>query len=123
MTVDTLLRRITGLIVQCCNPEEVLLFGSYAKGLATLDSDIDILVIADFAESPHLRRYEVHQLLSRYPIRIDLHLLTPRELAEAEEAPWSFPGCLSGSCVRLYRKASGIDNPVAARHDVPTGRT
>jgi predicted nucleotidyltransferase len=99
------LRSITELIVQCCNPEAVLLFGSYARRQERLESDIDILVIGSFRESPHLRGQEVRELLHRYPVRIDLHLVTAAELARESDNPYGFPGSVLATCLTLYRRA------------------
>jgi predicted nucleotidyltransferase len=105
--MERILRRITELIVRCCDPDEVSLFGSYAKGQQTPDSDLDILVVGDFRTAQGLRT-ELRELLSQYPIRIDLHLFTPEELAESARAPWSFPASLRGSLVHLYKRAERL---------------
>jgi predicted nucleotidyltransferase len=51
MNTAGLLRRVTPLIVTACDPEKIMLFGSYAKGQQNRDSDLDILVIGDFRGS------------------------------------------------------------------------
>lgn len=105
MKPERALRSITGLIVRCCDPEAVLLFGSYAKGQENRHSDLDILVIGDFRESPHLRGHELRELLGRYPLRIDLHLVTPEEMAVDSCKPYGFLSSVCGSGVRLYTRA------------------
>ena len=42
---DTVLRRMTAAIVAAADPEQVILFGSHARGDAGPDSDIDLVVI------------------------------------------------------------------------------
>ncbi len=37
-------------IVEIAHPELVILFGSWAEGTARPDSDVDLLVVADYAE-------------------------------------------------------------------------
>jgi|SRR5215216_5217269 len=105
MTLEQALRSITALIVQCCDPETVLLFGSYAKGQDNLDSDLDLLVIGDFRESPYLRGHEVRELLRRYPIRIDVHLVTPEEVAVESRKPHGFLSSVLASSRIMYKKA------------------
>ena len=39
--IDNLVQRIVGRI----QPQKVMIFGSYAKGTATIKSDLDLLVI------------------------------------------------------------------------------
>jgi uncharacterized protein len=103
--LERALRSITALIVQCCDPEAVLLFGSYAKGQDNPDSDLDFLVIGDFRGSPYLRGLEVRELLRRYPIRIDLHFVTPEEVAGESRKPHGFLSSVLASGRIMYRKA------------------
>lgn len=43
-SIHTLVERI----VQAYHPERIVLFGSYAYGMPTLDSDVDLLVVLPF---------------------------------------------------------------------------
>jgi predicted nucleotidyltransferase len=104
--LEQALRSITALIVECCDPEAVLLFGSYAKGQDNPESDLDILVIGDFPQPPHLRGHEARGLLRRYPIRIDLHLVTPEEVAVESRKPYGFLGSVLASGTIIYMKSS-----------------
>jgi predicted nucleotidyltransferase len=105
MKLERALHSITDLIVQCCDPEAILLFGSYAKGQDSPDSDLDILVIGDFRESPYLRGREIRELLRRYPIRIDLHLVTPEEMKAESRKPYGFLHSVLASSVMIYQKS------------------
>jgi predicted nucleotidyltransferase len=40
-------RKLLDPVVRYCKPQRVILFGSRARGEATRDSDIDLLVIVD----------------------------------------------------------------------------
>jgi predicted nucleotidyltransferase len=80
MSLDRLLRSVTDLIVTVCDPDKVVLFGSYAKGRENLESDLDILIVGTFAGFPYQRGKELRELLHLYHLRIDLHLATPNEL-------------------------------------------
>ena len=42
---DALLRRMTAIIVDAADPEQVILFGSRARGDAEADSDVDLVVV------------------------------------------------------------------------------
>jgi uncharacterized protein len=111
VTIDRALRAITDLIVRSCDPDEVVLFGSFAKGIPRPDSDLDILVVGDFRTSRWLRARELDGLLSRFALSIDLHLLTPRELAIEATKPYTFLNTVQASCIRLYQKASQEEAP------------
>jgi predicted nucleotidyltransferase len=104
MKLEGVLRGITALIVQSCDPETVVLFGSLAKGQENADSDLDVLVIGDFRESRFRRGQEVRELLHRYPIRIDLHFVSPEEVARASQRPFGFVSSALASGVRLYSR-------------------
>jgi len=62
--------------------KEVILYGSYAKGEETTDSDIDILVISDTKERFHERQATVKRLLRdlKKKIAVSPIVLTPLEL-------------------------------------------
>lgn len=61
------------------NPEKIILFGSYAQGKATEDSDIDLLVITE-TDLPDQERYAaVRRLLAGYPVAFDIIVKTPEE--------------------------------------------
>ena len=90
MKIDGVLHKITALIVQSCDPDRIILFGSHAKGQANPESDLDILVIGDFRESRFLRGQELRELLHFYPIRIDLHVVTQQEIEAESARPFGF---------------------------------
>ncbi|WP_198044678.1 MULTISPECIES: nucleotidyltransferase domain-containing protein [Mycobacterium] len=89
------------LIVRACDPEEVLLFGSFAKGRQREHSDIDLLVITAKRASDALR-HELRDLLLSFPVSVDVRLLTPDEA----RAAWADRGCflqsILSSAVPLY---------------------
>lgn len=59
--------------------ERVILFGSYAQGTPSADSDIDLLVVADTALSPSERYHAVRRLLADEPYSFDIIVRTPEE--------------------------------------------
>ena len=65
-------------------PEQAILFGSYAYGHPTADSDIDLLVIKETQAQPMERRVQVRRLASavRRGIPFSPLVLTPSELAQ-----------------------------------------
>ncbi len=73
-------------LVQELHPEKVILFGSYAYGAPTPDSDVDLLIIADIAGSPKERYLAVSCLLYPRPFPVDVLVKTPREVELALQA-------------------------------------
>ena len=59
--------------------ERVVLFGSYAQGEASEDSDIDLLVVAKTSLPPSQRYAAVRRLLADYPAAFDIVVKTPEE--------------------------------------------
>ena len=71
-------------------PDKVLLFGSFARGEATIWSDIDLMVVADFKDLDKEKRYNIlYDLHSGLVKDHDIHVygLTPSEFESAK--PWS----------------------------------
>lgn len=59
--------------------EKVVLFGSYAQGTATEDSDIDLLVVAQTSLPAHKRFPAVRRLVADFPAGFDIVVKTPDE--------------------------------------------
>ena len=68
--------------------EKVILFGSYAKGNATEDSDVDLLVVAPTKERFFERMASVRRLIRdlRDGLAVSPIVLTPGELEKPREA-------------------------------------
>ncbi len=68
-------------IVREFSPLQVILFGSYAYGTPTEDSDVDLLVVMDIPESETSR--QAGEILQRIPRRFPMDLLvrSPEEIA------------------------------------------
>ncbi len=63
-------------IVRDFHPTKIILFGSYAGGAPTPDSDVDLLVILPFEGSPVRKAFEIDRGLD-HPFPIDLLVRTP----------------------------------------------
>ena len=68
--------------------EKVILFGSYAKGNETEDSDVDLLVVAPTKERYFERMASVRRLIRnlRDGLAVSPIVLTPAELEKRREA-------------------------------------
>jgi len=61
------------------SPQAIVLFGSHAKGTASPDSDVDILVVKETSEPFNKRITDAHRVIhSKIPV--DVIVLTPSEL-------------------------------------------
>jgi uncharacterized protein len=97
-----LLQSLVEEILRSCDPDEILLFGSHAKGIDRPDSDLDLLVIGDFREAKFLRRRIVEEALARSPIPVDIHLMTREELECSARTPFAFPASVLAQAITLY---------------------
>ncbi|MFZ2146009.1 MAG: nucleotidyltransferase domain-containing protein [Sedimentisphaerales bacterium] len=59
--------------------ERVILFGSYAQGTITKDSDVDLLVVAKTHLPPRQRYSAVRRLVADVPASFDIIVKTPEE--------------------------------------------
>lgn len=67
-------------LVSALHPEKIYLFGSYARGKPTADSDVDLLVVMDTDLDDADRFLAVSRLLRPRPFPVDILVRTPEEL-------------------------------------------
>jgi predicted nucleotidyltransferase len=89
VTAD-LIQGIIQRIVAGVHPQKIILFGSYAAGTPSPDSDLDFLIIMDTPERPAERVLTVSRLLRPRPFPMDILVWTPDEIAAGLEARDSF---------------------------------
>ena len=67
-------------IAQALRPDKIILFGSYANGTPTPDSDVDLLVVMNTTASSKERSWAVSKLLIPRPFPVDILVRTPKEI-------------------------------------------
>ena len=77
---EPLLDEITRKIVDHFHPVQIVLFGSYAYGEPTNDSDIDLLVIMDSELRPTARSAAVANICRPKYVAMDIVVRTPEEI-------------------------------------------
>jgi predicted nucleotidyltransferase len=75
--IDQMVKRI----VKKFHPEQVILFGSQARGDAGPDSDVDLLVVMDFEGSAADKRLAIRAALHDIRIPIDVIVTPPDDFA------------------------------------------
>jgi predicted nucleotidyltransferase len=68
-------------IVRQFQPLQIILFGSLARGEATLDSDVDLLVVLPKITNKREAAIEIRRALVDLPISKDIIVTTPDEIA------------------------------------------
>ncbi len=74
------LEEIKEQIVKAVSPEKIILFGSYATGTATEESDLDLLVIWDTDLNPHKRNLFLSKLFPKRDFSLDIFAFTKKEV-------------------------------------------
>ena len=77
-------------IVSKLKPEKIILFGSYAYGNPTPDSDVDLLVIMKTKAKEVDRYVAVSNLLYPRQFPVDILVKTPKEIKEASRKKGNF---------------------------------
>lgn len=75
--IDAMVRQI----VNRFNPEQVILFGSHARGDADPDSDVDLLIVMPVDGSKRAKQVEIRVALRDIPMPKDIIISTPEEFA------------------------------------------
>jgi predicted nucleotidyltransferase len=70
-------------IVASLAPEKVILFGSYAYGSVTSDSDLDLLVIMETDLPAAERNRKISRLLRPRRVPMDIVVKNPREIQKS----------------------------------------
>lgn len=76
------IRAVVDRIVESAHPEKVILFGSYAYGKPTIDSDVDFLVVMESDERPAKRAIRIERGLLDVPFPMDILVRTPTEMVD-----------------------------------------
>jgi len=84
-----LLEAIVERVVETAAPEQVILFGSRARGDAHRDSDFDLLIIKDGTYHKRELASLVHRHFRGVPASVDLVFVTPEEAARARNQFWT----------------------------------
>lgn len=88
------------LVEQFC-PQRILLFGSWAKGMQTLQSDIDVLVVTKTPVSLNLQ-VQGRELFFDYPVKIDVLFCTEEDVRTEGGEPYSFMHTILRHVIKLY---------------------
>jgi len=73
---DALLQRMTAALVEAADPEQVILFGSHARGEAGPESDVDLIVVEAEPFGPdrdvHLEEARLRRALPGFDVSVDI---------------------------------------------------
>jgi predicted nucleotidyltransferase len=78
--IDLMVQRL----VDRYNPDQIILFGSRARGAAGPDSDVDLLVVLPVSGSKRQKQVEMRVLLHDIRLPKDIIVATPEEVARQQ---------------------------------------
>ncbi|MEK7384416.1 MAG: nucleotidyltransferase domain-containing protein [Elusimicrobiota bacterium] len=92
-------------IVRGFSPEQVILFGSYARGEAGPDSDVDLLVVLPRIEGSRRKKcVDIRVALHGMGLAKDIIILTPEELAAERTIPGTIGRAVEREGRTLYER-------------------
>lgn len=91
MTAERTIQQMADRIADRFKPERIILFGSWARGDATPDSDVDLLVVVREAPDKRLLRIAMRRLVNGMGLPKDIIVLTSEEF----EAKRMIPGTIA----------------------------
>ena len=87
MIKHTEIEQLVKEIAEGYQPEKIYLFGSYANGTPTYDSDIDLFIIKKTDKRRKDRTIELIHSLKSYPeTGVDFIIYTPQELEAVQDS-------------------------------------
>ncbi|MBI4824884.1 MAG: nucleotidyltransferase domain-containing protein [Nitrospirae bacterium] len=79
MDIEYYLKEAVKRIIDNFHPDKIILFGSYAYGKPTKDSDIDLMVVMDTDMQPYERAVPIRKALRDLGMPKDIIVRTPNE--------------------------------------------
>ncbi len=102
-TIQEIARRIAETFA----PQKIILFGSYAYGTPTPDSDVDLLVIMESSDSPALRSTKVARAARPRHVALSAIVRTPAEIKRRLEMGDFFTREILEKGRQLYDRDTG----------------
>ena len=81
ITVQEKIQEMVRRIVERFEPEKIILFGSHARGTATADSDVDLLVVMPVRGSRLEKTIEIRVAVHDIRVPKDIVVTTPEDFA------------------------------------------
>jgi predicted nucleotidyltransferase len=80
--MDALVEKVTKKIAEAIRPDKIILFGSRARGTATEESDIDLVVVYSGQKSRREVEIEIDRLFNDRDFSMDVVVMRPEHLED-----------------------------------------
>ncbi|HEV8080454.1 MAG TPA: nucleotidyltransferase domain-containing protein [Chitinophagaceae bacterium] len=106
MITNKEIQNLTDTIVEAIQPEKILMFGSYASGIANENSDLDLLVIVKHSDLPKRKRsIALYNLIgSKFSFPKDILVRTQSEIDEWKNVRQAFITSIKNESKVLYER-------------------
>ena len=106
--LDKTIKVMVKRLVQRFDPDQIILFGSHARGTARPDSDIDLLVVLPVTGSKRAKQIEMRVALHDIRVPKDIVVATPDQVARQKNIVGTLihPALREGKV--LYARPAGL---------------
>jgi predicted nucleotidyltransferase len=92
---ENTIQQAVARLVAAANPSKVILFGSYARGDATEDSDLDLMVIEREVQNAGEEMIRLHKAVGNVGVGVDVLVYSDGEASRRSQVPgtllyWAF---------------------------------
>jgi len=85
---EKIIEEMVRKIVDRVKPEKIILFGSYARGTAGPDSDVDLIVVLSIGKNSRREKVaEIYRLLGGMGLPKDIIVVSPEDLVNYRDLP------------------------------------
>lgn len=104
--IHSWLQKIRDQIVYLTDPDEIIVFGSFASGKERPDSDIDLVVVAPILRNRQQIAREIGTFIAELGIHSDVILLSQDELTASVTDRKSFLSNALKKSIIIYKKST-----------------
>jgi predicted nucleotidyltransferase len=87
MLSEATIQRAVERITETSRPRRVILFGSYARGEATPDSDLDLIVVFEEAPNKHREMARLRSAVGMVGVGVDVLVFSEDEMNRSARVP------------------------------------
>ena len=87
MLSEAMIQQAVQRITQTARPRKVILFGSYARGDATADSDLDLIVVFEEIPNKHREMARLRSAVGMVGVGVDVLVFSEDEIKRRSRVP------------------------------------